>query len=632
MATTPVLLELDLTHGLLETPPADPLAAFRARHTPVLGSLVERLREAAGRDDVAGLVAHVADVPLSDAQVQELGAAIEAFGAAGKPTAAWTEAFGEGGNGTLAYYLAVHFDEIWVQPSGGLALSGVAMQGTFARAALDKIGVQPQVHQRHEYKNAPDTFMRDSMSEAQREAYQRLTDSLVEEISATVARRRGLDLSAVRAAIDDSPLTPTQAKELGLVDHIGYRDEVYASLRRRIAGAGHAETPEADLPEVEQRFVHRWSRPKGEVLRERIEEELARRGSKLARRGKPAIVAVVPVEGGIMLGTSGGSPLSGPTAGSDTITSALRRARQDDDVAAIVLRVVSPGGSYTASDAVHREVALAREAGKPVVASMGTVAASGGYFVAMGADRILALPTTLTGSIGVFAGKVVTEAAAGKLGVQRELVETGERASMWSTARPFTDAELARLDAWLDDVYADFTGKAAAAAGWRMPSSSRSRGAASGRAPTPMRAASSTNSAASSRPSRRRRASPDAGAPISPSSATRRAAARAPEARDPQRRTERRTRLAATPGRHLRRPPRRTRRRRPGAPPRRAGHGPRACARRRAEPAGRLADRLTQAARAARGRPCVAPALSRRAPRGRPPAPVRCCARRAPRS
>ncbi|MFT4035196.1 MAG: signal peptide peptidase SppA [Patulibacter sp.] len=462
MATTPVLLELDLTHGLLESPPHDPIAALRARHMPVLGTLIERLREASGRDEIGGLIARVADAALSDAQAEELGAAIAAFGAGGKPTVCWTEGFGEGGNGTVSYHLAAHFDEIWVQPSGGLALVGVAMQGSFARDGLDRLGVQPQIHQRHEYKNAPDTAMRSSMSDAQREAYQRLSDSLVEQVVATVVRRRELDEAAVRDAIDHAPLNATEALQRGLIDQIGYRDEAYTAIRRQIAGPGHVDTPPAELPEIEQRFVHRWGRPKQELLRERVEQELARRGSRLVRRGAPGIVAVIPVEGGIMTGTSSSDPLRGPTAGSDTICAALRRARTDEQVAAIVLRVVSPGGSYTASDAVHREVALAREAGLPVVASMGTVAASGGYFVAMGADRILALPSTLTGSIGVFAGKLVTSAAWGKLGVQRELVETGAQASMWSAVRPFSEDELTRLDRWLDEIYDDFTAKAAA--------------------------------------------------------------------------------------------------------------------------------------------------------------------------
>ncbi len=325
MPTTPVLLELDLTHGLLEAPPADPLGAFRARHTPVLGTVIERLREASERPEIGGLIAHVADAGLSDAQIEELGAANRRVRRERQATVCWTEAFGEGGNGTGAYHLASHFDEIWLQPSGGLALSGVALQGTFARSALDKVGIEPQVHARHEFKSAPDTFQRDSMSEAHRESYQRLADSLVEQVIAKVVQQRELDESTVRAAIADSPLTPLEAKQRGLVDQVGYRDEAYAAIGRRIAGADHAETPTSELPEVEQRFVHRWSRPKQEVLRERVEEELARRGSKLVRRGKPGIVAVVPVEGGIMPGTSGGSPLSGPTAGSDTVCAACAR-------------------------------------------------------------------------------------------------------------------------------------------------------------------------------------------------------------------------------------------------------------------------------------------------------------------
>lgn len=468
MSTTPVLLELDLTHGLLDAPPADPLAAFRARHTPVLSTLVERLGEAAKRPEVGGLVAHLPAVPITDAQVEELGAAIEAFGAAGKPTACWTEAFGEGGNGTTAYHLAVHFDQIWVQPSGGLALVGYAAQGTFARDLLQRFELEADIRQRHEYKNSPDLFLRSAMSEPHREAYQRITESMVEQVVATIARRRGLDEAAVRDAIAHAPLTPTDALDRGLVDHVGYRDEAYAALRRAIAGPAHDDTPLEELPAIEQRFLHRWGRPKQEVLRERIEQELARRGSRLVRRSKPATVAVVPVEGGIVNGTSGGGPLQGPMAGSDTVCAALRRARQDDDVAAIIVRVVSPGGSYTASDAVHREVLLAREAGKTVIASMGSVAASGGYFVSMAADRILALPTTLTGSIGVFGGKFITGAALSKQGVHRELVQTGDQAAMWSPARPFTAAEVEQLDRWLDDVYADFTGKAAAGRGMEI--------------------------------------------------------------------------------------------------------------------------------------------------------------------
>ncbi len=211
---------------------------------PVLSTLVARLREASKRPEVAGLIAHLADAQLSDAQAQELGAAIEAFGSSGKPTLAWTEAFGEITDGTLTYHLASYFDELWVQPSGGVAIVGTALTGTFAREGLAKLGIEAQFGQRHEFKSAPDTFLRDGMSTPQRESYQRLADSLVEELAATVARRRGLTPEDVRDAIDAAPLTPQEALDRKLIDHIGYRDEAYLAMRRRIAGAAHAETPE----------------------------------------------------------------------------------------------------------------------------------------------------------------------------------------------------------------------------------------------------------------------------------------------------------------------------------------------------------------------------------------------------
>lgn len=468
MAAKRVLLELDLGHGLRESPPSDPLAALRARHLPVLSAVVERLRQAGEHPAVAGLIAHVGPDVLTAAQVQELGAAVEALGAAGKRTICWAEAYGESGNGTLGYHLASHFDELWLQPSGGLALVGTAAAGTFLRGALDRLGIEPQIHARHEYKNAPDALLREAMGPAQREALQRLTASLTDQVVTTVARRRGLTEAAVRAAVAAAPLTAQEALERGFVDHVGYRDEVYAAARRHASGLGRAAatTPERDLPAVTQRYVQRWSPPKLPAAGKQIQQQARRQLNRaLPAAAQPRVVAVVAVHGGITLGHSGGSPLGGARAGSDSVCAALRQAGRADEVAAVVLRVDSPGGSYVASDAIHREVLRLREAGTPVIASMSTVAASGGYFAAMGADEILALPGTLTGSIGVFAGKLVIGEALKKLGVTRQLVETGEQATMWAGSRPFKAGELERLDRWLDAVYADFTEKAAAGRG-----------------------------------------------------------------------------------------------------------------------------------------------------------------------
>lgn len=451
MRPAPLLLELDLSRGLLESPPTEPLAAMRARQVPTLSTVLARLREAADDPTVLGLVAHAGPDVLTPAQVEELGEGVEGFAAGGKPTACWTESFGELGAGTLPYHLAVHFDQVWIQPSGTLGLVGVATRAVFVRGALDRLGLEPQIGQRHEYKNAADQLLREQMSDAQRESTQRLADSVTEQVVATVARRRRMPVEQVRAAVDAAPLTAAEALERGLVDRLGYRDELYADLRRRLG--------EGDQHRLQLRYVHRWS-PRG-VARARG------RARRLAARRQQRVVALVGVEGGIGLGRSSASPLGGRRAGSDTVCAALRSAADRDDVAAVVLRVVSPGGSYVASDAIHREVVRLREAGTPVVASMGSVAASGGYFVAMGADEIVALPSTVTGSIGVLGGKIVVGDALRRLGIATEPVGSGPQATMFDPTRRFEAAEWQRVEQWLDAVYDDFTAKAAA--GRRMP-------------------------------------------------------------------------------------------------------------------------------------------------------------------
>jgi len=438
-AREPVLLELDLSRGLLETQPADPLAAVRSRGVPTLRGLVDQFRRAAEDDRVVGLVAQVSASALPPSQADELADAVESFGATGRTTVAWTESFGEVGIGTTAYRLAVAFDTIWMQPSGQLGLTGVAGRGVFVRGLLDRLGVEPQFGQRHEYKNAADLFMRESMSAAQREALQQLADSVLDSVVSTVARCRGRTAQQVRDAVDVAPLSAPEAVEAGLVDRLGYRDEVYADLRERLADDGR----------LTLRYVHRWS-PTGPALaRQRIQQ-----------RNQP-VVACVSVLGGIGLGRSGNNPIGGRHAGSDTVCAALRTAGRRDDVRAVVLRVVSPGGSYVASDAVRREVLQLRETGRPVVASMGAVAASGGYFVAMGCDEIVATASTITGSIGVLAGKLVTGAALGRVGVGVEPIGAGRQSTMFSPDVGFSDEQWQRLNEWLDEVYDDFTRKAA---------------------------------------------------------------------------------------------------------------------------------------------------------------------------
>ncbi|MPZ95071.1 MAG: signal peptide peptidase SppA [Propionibacteriales bacterium] len=435
----PLLLELDLTRGVLEAPASTPLDAVRTRHTPVLRTVVEALRKASTDDRVVGLVAHVGVQQPTLSQSEELRAAVADFRRSGKATVCWSESYGEMGPGNVAYHLASAFEQVWLQQSGEVGLIGVVAEAVFVRDALDKLGIDPQIGQRHEYKTAANMFLESSMTEAHREMAERLVESAMDTIVSDVAASRGLEEAAVRAAVDQAPLMATDAVERRLVDQLGYRDEVYADLRAR-------------LGDVELRFVERYG--KGLAA-------LAGSTPPLARRTKP-VVAVIQASGPIHLGRSGRSPLAGPSIGSDSLGAALRAAGADDDVKAVVLRVDSPGGSHLASDAIHREVLTLRRTGRPVVASMASVAGSGGYFIAMPADVVVAGAGTLTGSIGVLAGKQVTRAALSRIGIERDSVAVGANAEMFSSQRPFTAEEWQRMEDSLDRIYADFTGKAAA--------------------------------------------------------------------------------------------------------------------------------------------------------------------------
>ena len=440
--TAEVILELDLTEPLIEGVPQDPLGAVLARRRTALEAVLEGLRRA-GRDPrVRALVVKLGGPRsvLSPARAQELRAAVSGFRGEGKLTVAWAETFGELGQGTVPYYLATAFDEVWLQPSGGVGITGVAAELPFLRGALDKAGVTVEVSRRHEYKNAADMFTEQGFSAAHREATERLVESLMEQLVGGIAADRGLEVAGVRALFDRAPLFATEALEAGLVDRLGYRDEVYDAVRDRVG------------TDALLQYVGRYSRSGGSRLAE---------ASRRLAGGNREALALVHVTGSIHLGRSRRQPLGRQSAGSDTVAAALRSAAKAPEVKAVVLRVASPGGSYVASDAIWRQVALTRQAGTPVVVSMGDVAASGGYFVAMGADVIVAEPATITGSIGVLSGKPVIADLLDRLGVAHDRVAGARHGLMSSPFERFTDDEWERLDAWLDRIYDDFVAKVA---------------------------------------------------------------------------------------------------------------------------------------------------------------------------
>ncbi len=439
------ILEIDLDLTVLSAPADNPLEALKAINAPTMRALRDGLGEAATDPSVAGLILHVGTCPLTVTQADELGDALVAFGRH-KPAWAYAESFGEEGGGLIPYLLASRATTIWLQPSGQLALAGVRAQIMLLRGVFDKVGIEPQFGQRHEYKSAANTYAAHEVTGPHQEMMQRIADSLTQHAHAVIGERRGLSSDAVAAAAQAGPLRPDEALERGLIDHIGYRDEVYAAARAAWS----------DQAEPKLRYVHRYSRGGGGPL------EL------VTQRSRPAI-AVVGVRGAIV----GGRP-NRPQGGTQSVAAAelvcqqLRAAARDPHVRAVVLRVDSPGGSYTASDQIRREVLQLRASGRPVVASMGDLAASGGYFVAMPADEIVANPSTLTGSIGVLAGKLVLTELKRKIGLVMQDVLGGPWADFMSPNQQFTEEHWAALNRRLDDIYADFTAKAAGDRGMEL--------------------------------------------------------------------------------------------------------------------------------------------------------------------
>lgn len=433
-----VVLELELDDALAERVADDSLAGAFGKDKLTVRDVVDALEKAGEDAHVKGLVVRLSGTPGSVAVVQELRDAVKAFGAKGKKTVAYADTFGEGSGATGTYYLASAFERVYVQPSGDVSVTGVGLETPFARDALAKAGVKPQMGKRYEYKGAVNTYTEQTYTPAHREETERFLQSLFDQVVRGVAEGRHLSPDEVRAAIDAAPLLGPKALELKMVDGLLYRDEVYAQAKQD-AGKG------AELLFLEK-YLERVGHP----------------------NTKGPVVALIYGAGGIARGKSQGNPVSGEaTLGSDTVAAAFRKAVEDDRVKAILFRVDSPGGSYVASDTVRREVQRAREKGKPVIVSMSSYAASGGYFVSMDADKIVAQPGTLTGSIGVYGGKLVTEGFWDKLGVNFEPLSVGKNAMMYSSDAEFTPEQLAKNEAFLDRVYEDFTAKAAA--GRKLP-------------------------------------------------------------------------------------------------------------------------------------------------------------------
>ncbi len=446
------VVELDLQAVPHETGGFDPFAMIASGGRPLLlREAVAAIHRAAEDSRVAGLIARVQIPAAATGPVQELRDAITAFSDV-KPSLAWAETY----PGTLSYYLASAFREVWMQPSGTVGLVGFATNALFLRDALDKAGIEAQFIARGEYKSAANLFTQDSYTDAHREADSRLIESLHTQVWKAVAESRHLDPAEVDALADKAPLLRDDAVTGRLIDRIGFRDEAYARIGELVGAPGISpETGNADSDDAPPRlYLSRYAR----ATASRPTPPMP----SIPGRKKPKI-AVVTLHGPIVSGRGGPQllPMGSSNAGGDTIAAALREAVADDSVSAIVLRVDSPGGSVTGSETIWREVNRVRDGGKPVVASMGAVAASGGYYVSMSADAIVANPGTITGSIGVVTGKLVARELKDRLGVGSDSVRTNPNADAWSINRPFTDEQHAHVEAEADLFYTDFVERVA---------------------------------------------------------------------------------------------------------------------------------------------------------------------------
>lgn len=427
------ILELDFEQGLVESVPEDPAAKLFMSDVLTIHDVVAALEKARTDERVVAFYARLGGGGMGMAQAQEIRDAVQAFRASGKPAIAFAETFGEYGPGNVGYYIATAFDEIWLQPSGDIGLTGFALEGQFLSGTLEKLDVVPRMDQRYEYKNAMNTYTHTEFTEPHREAMLAIAEGWQQQVERGIVEGRKLDAGAIQGIVDRGPYLGQEAVDAGLVDGVAYRDEVLAKVRER------AGDEKASLLFV-SKYLERAGRPwtEGETI------------------------ALVSASGAVTRGESSFDPIfGGTTMGSDTVANAIRAAVDDADVKAIVFRVDSPGGSYVASDTIWRETLRAKEAGKPVIVSMGNLAGSGGYFVAMAADKIVAQPGTITGSIGVLGGKLLTTGLWNKLGITWDEVHTAENALMFSATSDYTEYGWQRHQAWLDRVYQDFTAKVA---------------------------------------------------------------------------------------------------------------------------------------------------------------------------
>ncbi|PZO80906.1 MAG: signal peptide peptidase SppA, partial [Micavibrio aeruginosavorus] len=421
-----MVLVLNITDPIGETETIRSMADPFAPAGLTAPYVIEALDRAAKDSRVQGVLVSLDAGGMQLTHIQELRAAVKRFRLSGKFAHIYSASFADLGSGTGAYYFASAFDKIWMQPVGMVSLTGLSIEMPFAKEALGKLGARAEFLQREDYKSAMESFTRDSMSPENREMMTSILADFSDQIFKDIAVDRGLTNDALKAVMDKGLLTGDDALTANLVTNLDYADALLDSVQ------GDKKGTKSEVPLV---------------ALEDYADAVAKPVSIHA-----ANVALVRVSGEIVPGDDAEPGY----ATSDYIAEGIREAAENEAIKVILVRIDSPGGSPTASETIRRAIVKAKAEGKKVIVSMGPVAASGGYWVAVDADRIYAMPSTLTGSIGVLMGKFELSGLWEKLGVHWDTISEGENAQIWSMNKPLSESERAALENAIDNTYDSF--------------------------------------------------------------------------------------------------------------------------------------------------------------------------------
>ena len=392
--------------------------------------LIRAINTAAGDDRIKAMAATVSTSALGLAQIQEIVSAVEFFKSKGKEAHIYSNGMGSFGGGTKEYYLASYFDKIWLQPTSDIGMTGVHIEVPFFKNILKKIGVEPEFYARNEYKTAAESLVSSGFTPAYKEEMSKLGSGLFNQLAEGIAEAKDLELDEVKKIIDKAPIFSSEAvNKYHLADYLGYRQDMEEKLMKKY---------EAKLLDIND-YMYTINDYEGEDLPQ---------------------VAIVVLEGAIQNGDSSNNPMREAVIGSKTVQKQLEELSQRKNLRAVVLRINSPGGSYAASDEIFYILNKFKKEKKiPIVVSMSNYAASGGYFIALAGDYIVAEPATLTGSIGVLGGKMVLKNLWEKLNINWEELNYGRNAGILSSNHKFGPEEKKLFNTSLDKIYEDFSAK-----------------------------------------------------------------------------------------------------------------------------------------------------------------------------